>query len=233
MEKQIKKANLLLNFTLKLLFILLILIICIVGMKFVFDKKNQMKIAELQNIIIELKTALNIDSVRQYNIQKVISIIDQYNIKMPKHQKYEIAEEIYNMAIKYSNLNSDLICAIITYETGGTWDPESTSIYGALGLMQIMPVTGMFVAVQESINWSSAKDVLFNPLYNIRIGSRYLSALIELYDVDGGLAAFTDGQRRAALWLEKEKAIGILSREASEIVPAIHRLYEEYQELVL
>jgi len=51
--------------------------------------------------------------------------------------------------------------------------------------------------------------------------------------VEGGLAAFAGGQRRAALWLEKEKAIGILSREASEIVPAIHRLYEEYQELVL
>ncbi len=232
MENQIKNSNAILNLIFKLLLIILILIICTVGVKYIFNKKNQAEISELQSLIIEMRTALNIDSVRQYNIKKTISIIDLYNVKMPRHQKYEIAEEIYNMTNKYSNLNVDLICATITYETGGTWDPEFTSNSGALGLMQIMPLTGMFVASQESINWSSAQDVLFNPIYNIRIGSRFLSALIELYDVDGGLAAFTDGQRRGALWLKNDKALGILSKEGSEIVPAIQRLYKEYQELV-
>ena len=140
MENQIKNSKPILNLILKLLLIILILLTCTVGVKYIFNKKNQFKIAELQNIIIEMRTALNIDSVRQYNIKKAISIIDLYNVKMPRHQKYEIAEEIYNMAKKYSNLNVDLICAIITYETGGTWDPEFTSDSGALGLMQIMPV---------------------------------------------------------------------------------------------
>ncbi|MBN2413843.1 transglycosylase SLT domain-containing protein [candidate division KSB1 bacterium] len=233
MENQIKNSSAVVTLILKLLLIILLLIICTAGIKYIFNKKNQVKIAELQNLIIEMRTALNIDSVRQYNIKKAISIIDLYNVKMPRHKKYEIAEEIYNMAIKYSNLNVELICATITYETGGTWDPEHTSDSGALGLMQIMPVTAMFVASQENINWSTAQDVLFNPIYNIRIGSRFLSALIELYDVEGGLAAFTDGQRRGALWLKNDKASGILSKEGGEIVQAIQRLYKEYQELIL
>jgi len=232
MENQIKNSGSVLNLILKLLLIIFILILCTTGVKYIFNKKNQIRIAELQNIIIEMRTALNIDSIRQYNIKKTISIIDQYNLKMPRYQKYEIAEEIYNMANTYSNLDVDLICAIITYETDGTWDPEFTANSGALGLMQIMPVTGMFVASRENINWSTAQDVLLNPIYNIRIACRYLSALIELYDVDGGLAAFTDGQRRGALWLKNDKANGILSKQGSEIVPAIQKLYQEYQELV-
>ncbi len=233
MENQTKKSITVVTLILKLLLIVLLLIICTAGIKYIFNRKNQAKISELQNLIIEMRSALNIDSVRQYNIKKAISIIDLYNVKMPRHQKYEIAEEIYNMANKYSNLNVDLLCATITYETGGTWDPEFTSGSGAMGLMQIMPVTAMFVASQENINWSTAQDVLFNPIYNIRIGSRFLSALIELYDVDGGLAAFTDGQRRGALWLKNDKAPGILSKEGAEIVQAIQNLYNEYQELVL
>ena len=207
----------------------MLIVICTVGLKITLDRKNEKKILELQSIITELQTALNIDSVRQYNIKKVISIIDQYNIKMPRYQKYEISEEIFNMANTYSNLNVELICATITWETGGTWNAETVSSSGALGLMQIMPVTGMFVAGNEDINWSSAKEVLFNPIYNIRIGCRYLSALIELYDVDGGLAAFIDGQRRAALWVGKGRPYGVLSEDAREIVPSIQQLYEEYQ----
>ncbi|HPG41647.1 MAG TPA: lytic transglycosylase domain-containing protein [bacterium] len=232
MEKQIKRFNYILNLSLKALLVIMLIVICTVGLKITLDRKNEKKILEMQSIINELRTALNIDSVRQYNIKKVISIIDQYNIKMPRYQKYEIAEEIFNMANTYSNLNVDLICATITWETGGTWNAETVSPSGALGLMQIMPVTGMFVAGYEDINWSSAKEVLFNPIYNIRIGCRYLSALIELYDVDGGLAAFIDGQRRAALWVGKGRSYGVLSDEAREIVPAIQQLYEEYQQKV-
>jgi len=53
-----------------------------------------------------------------------------------------------------------------------------------------------------------------------------------LSDVDGGLAAFFDGQRRAGLWVNKGRPYGALSDQAREIVPAIQQLYEEYQQKV-
>jgi soluble lytic murein transglycosylase len=158
-----------------------------------------------------------------------MTIIDQYNPTMSSGLKYEIAKEIHNVSIKYENLNIDLICATITHESAGTWSPDITSKAGAMGLMQVMPTTGMFVAVYEDITWTSAEDILFNPIYNIRIGSRYLSSLISLYDVDGGLAAYNGGERRAALWLGSGKANGILAEETEKYVPAIMRLYDEYQ----
>ena len=204
-----------------------------VGVRYILNNKNAEKISQMEKTILEMQSTLSVDSMRQYNIQKIISITDDYNTTMPAHQKYEIAKEIIRMTTKYDNLNVDLICATITHESAGTWDPEIQSPAGAKGLMQIMPATGMFVAAYEDITWSSANEVLFNPIYNIRIGSRYLSSLIENYDVDGGLAAYNGGERRAALWIGSGKSAGILPRETQEYVPAIQRLYEEYKDLRL
>jgi membrane-bound lytic murein transglycosylase MltF len=201
-----------------------------VGVRYMLNNKHAAQISKMEKNILEMQSTLSVDSIRQYNIKKIISIVDEYNVTMPVHQKYEIAEEIIRMTTKYDNLNVDLICATITHESAGTWNPEIQSPAGAKGLMQIMPATGMFVAAYEDINWLSANEVLFNPIYNIRIGSRYLSSLIENYDVDGGLAAYNGGERRAALWIGSGKAAGILPKETQEYVPAIQRLYEEYKD---
>ncbi len=210
-----------------------LIIVVLVGLKYAINKQNEMKIAALEDNILEMRAAISLDSVRQYNIQKVISIIDQFNTKMPRHQKYEIAEELYAMTQKYPNLNIDLLCATITHESAGTWDPEITSPAGAMGLMQVMPATGMFVAAHEDISWTSPEEILYDPIYNIRIGSRYLSSLIKLYDVDGGLAAYNGGEARASLWLDQGKRVGILAKETQRYVPAIQRLYEEYKSYTL
>jgi soluble lytic murein transglycosylase len=200
-----------------------------VGFKYAYNREYETKIADLEKVINNMRSSINVDSIRQFNINKIISIIEQYNVEMPLHQKYEIAEEIYRMSEKYSNLNVDLICAAITHESGGTWDPNVISPAGAMGLMQLMPTTGMFVATYENIVWTSPEEILYNPIYNIRIGCRYLSTLIDLYDLDGGLAAYNGGEYRAALWLGKGKAYGILAPETQDYVPAIRKLYADYQ----
>ena len=171
---------------------------------------------------------MHVDSVRQYYIQKVIALIDRYNKSMPADMKYNIANEIYEMSVKYSNLDVDLICATITHESAFTWNPKIVSRAGAMGLMQIMPATGMFLAEAEGIPWTSAEDVLFDPVYNIRLGSRYLSTLISMYNIEGGLAAYNGGERRAALWLQKGKDDRVLWEETRGYVPAILKLYQEY-----
>lgn len=206
-----------------------LIIVVLVGIKYAINKQNEMKIAELEKNILVMRSAISMDSIRQHSIRKVISIIDQYNTRMSRPEKYEIAEELFNMTEKYPNLNIDLLCATITHESAGTWDPEIVSPAGAMGLMQIMPATGMFVAAHEGIAWQSAEEVLFDPIKNIRIGSRYLSSLISLYDVDGGLAAYNGGEARAALWLGQGKRNGILAKETQRYVPAIQRLYEEFK----
>lgn len=199
------------------------------SIKLVQIDQNQKKIKGLELALMDLKAAMNIDSVRQYNIQKIMGIIDTYNTSLPSSTKYEIADEIYRLSIKYTNLNIDLICATITHESAMTWDPLVTSKAGAMGLMQIMPVTGVFLASEEGVTWTNAEEILYDPLYNLRLGARYLSTLIEIYGVEGGLAAYNGGERRASLWLASNKAQGILFSETENYIPTIMKLYEDYQ----
>jgi len=102
-----------------------------------------------------------------------------------------------------------------------------------MGLMQMMPTTAIWIAHYEGISWTSPEEILFNPIYNIRIGCRYLSALIEKYGVDGGLAAYNGGEKRAALWLTSNKADGMLSAETSNYIPRVLSLYSEFKSMTL
>ncbi|RMD98370.1 MAG: lytic transglycosylase domain-containing protein [Calditrichaeota bacterium] len=196
--------------------------------KFFTLEKATERLVDIESSLNQIKAAMNVDSVRQYYIQKIISIIDRYNKTLPPDTKYNIANEIYEMSIKYTNLDVDLICATITHESAFTWKPNIISRAGAMGLMQIMPATGMFLADAEGIQWTDPEKILFNPVYNIRLGCRYLSTLISMYQVEGGLAAYNGGERRAALWLKKGKDNKVLWEETRGYVPAILKLYHEY-----
>lgn len=192
--------------------------------------QSAVKMADLQRTINTLKAVMNVDTMRQYQIQKVMVLIERYNPAMPSGNKYEIAEEIYKMSIKYPNLSVDLICATITHESALTWRPNVRSNAGAMGLMQIMPTTGGILAVDEGIPWTTPQDMLYDPITNIRLGCRYLSTLISLYELDGGLAAYNGGEKRAALWLASGRDNRVLWEETRGYVPAVLKLYEQFRE---
>ncbi|HDK35749.1 MAG TPA: lytic transglycosylase domain-containing protein, partial [Bacteroidetes bacterium] len=67
------------------------------------------------------------------------------------------------------------------------------------------------------------------PISNIRLGCRHLSALIQTYGVEGGIAAYNGGERKAAEWLASNKAKGILYKETENYVPAVLRYNNLYQ----
>jgi len=187
------------------------------------------KMEKIERTLQNLRAAMHIDSVRQYQIQKIMRIIDEYNPTLPANLKYEIANEIYLMSMKYTHLDVDLICATITHESAMTWRPDIKSDAGAMGLMQIMPTTGFLLTKYEGLTWTSAEEVLYNPIYNIRLGCRYLDALIESYDMDGGLAAYNGGEKRAALWLANKKDYNLLWEETRGYVPAVLKLYDKFK----
>jgi len=212
---------------------ILFLSITVIGFTYkYFDTTDEtkQKMRELERSLQDLRAAMSVDSVRQFNIQKIMSIIDTYNKELSSVEKYDIANEIYSLSLKYTNLDVDLICATITHESAGTWDPKIVSRAGAIGLMQIMPATGMFLAEYEGITWTNEQEVLTNPIYNIRLGTRYLSTLISYYGIDGGLAAYNGGEKYAALWVKSNKADGILLNETKNYIPAVMKLWDRYRE---
>ncbi|MFQ5706908.1 MAG: lytic transglycosylase domain-containing protein [bacterium] len=186
-------------------------------------------LSELERQLPELQSFSQIDQLRRKNKDKVIALIDLYNPSIPDDTKDKIASTISDLSMKYDNLDVDLICATITHESAFSWDPKVESHAGAMGLMQIMPSTGAFLAKFENIPWTTPEKVLFDPVINIRLGCRYLSSLIELYEIDGGLAAYNGGGRIVLKWLANNKADGILYKETQNYVPSVLSLYNQYK----
>jgi len=193
------------------------------------DRQVTLQSADLMQESRFLSSVVTIDHIRSENMNKVASVIERFNPGMDEKTKLAIATEISNASVKFENLDVDLICATITHESAFTWDPEIVSPKGAIGLMQVMPATGEFLAKMENIKWTNARRVLSDPVNNIRLGSRYLSSLIEMYEVDGGLAAYNGGGKRAAMWLARDRAHGVLYQETQNYVPAVLSLYKEFR----
>lgn len=212
-------------------FMAVILSLSAIGFSLNHDKKSRQP-GILDKIETNLNTLENMTTVsrtRNATVRRVMNIIDKYNKNMPSSTKYAIASEIYEMALKFDNLNVDLICATITHESASSWNPKIVSNKGAMGLMQIMPGTAKYLAAEEKLHWTKANKILFDPFINIQLGCRYLSTLVDYYGIEGGLAAYNGGEKRAVMWLANNKAPGILWQETQHYVPAILKLYNKYK----
>ncbi len=184
------------------------------------------------NYKIQSQNILNvIDQDRRTHIKKTVDIISRFNTNLNSNQKENIASEIYIMSQKYPNLNVDFINATITHESAKTWNPMVTSHVGAMGLMQVMPATGAFLAVEEGLEWTTPEKILFDPIKNIQLGCRYLSDLVTMYDKDGGLAAYNAGPRHAERWLASNKNNNLLYSETRNYIPAVLKWYDEFRSI--
>jgi soluble lytic murein transglycosylase len=96
-------------------------------------------------------------------------------------------------------LDPDLIGAVIYAES--RYDPNAVSPRGALGLMQIMPETGVWIAQQLGLPDSADLD-LFDAELNIRFGAWYLRHLLDRFgDLEAALEAYNAGPSNVAAWL--------------------------------
>lgn len=106
-------------------------------------------------------------------------------------------EEIGHYAEK-RDLDPHLLAAIIAVES--SFRPDAVSARGARGLMQLMPNTAMWAALQLDMDVSLVD--LFEPEVNIAIGSWYLDYLrTELPTPTAWLAAYNAGQGNVRRWL--------------------------------
>lgn len=113
--------------------------------------------------------------------------------------------------VEYSNMfgvDPALVASIINAESGFREDVVSKK--GAVGLMQIMPKTGKWALERlsgQSVEiefLSNGKDgILFLPEENIKIGTYYLSYLIEKFkDLNLVICAYNAGEGTVFSWLK-------------------------------
>jgi hypothetical protein len=97
------------------------------------------------------------------------------------------AEAIDKVARRY-RVDALLIASMIEAES--QFDPQAVSPVGAIGLMQLMPETGLELGVED----------LTDPYRNLDAGARYLRRLLRRFDGDLALAlaAYNAGPSRVA-----------------------------------
>lgn len=116
--------------------------------------------------------------------------------------KYPVAytREIAKSAEKY-RLNPYMALAVVRSES--SFRADAISGAGAVGLMQIMPSTGAWIAEEQGRADAYEESWLLDPATNIDLGCWYLRYLSDLFDGDFQkiICAYNAGQGSVAKWL--------------------------------
>ena len=93
----------------------------------------------------------------------------------------------------------ELVLAVIRQES--EFDQKANSYAGARGMMQLMTYTAKLVAKQAKLPYSKSM-LTSDPNYNIKLGSYYLTGLLENYEgsYPFALAAYNAGPKRVKYW---------------------------------
>src|SRR5690554_2344372 len=101
------------------------------------------------------------------------------------------------------NVDPLLVSAVIRQES--IFNSTIVSPAGAIGLMQIMPYTGEYIA--KKLGEKYVKDSLSCPVPNIRFGIYYLKELLDRFDNNKvmTLASYNAGPHNAEKWYKRNK----------------------------
>lgn len=109
-----------------------------------------------------------------------------------------------------------------------TFQADAVSRADALGLMQVLPMTGKLLARQLKLRYT--KNKLFEPDFNLQVGMLYIAGLLRATgSPEYALAAFNAGEDRIAAWRAERKF-----EEIPELVESIpFTETREYVQVVL
>src|SRR3954468_8508045 len=133
--------------------------------------------------------------------------------RIANHPNVKRYEPLIVRYAKEQRVDVALVKAVVAVESA--YEPTAVSNKGALGLMQIIPETAQRYGVTDEAQ-RTLQQKLFDPATNIRIGTRYLRDLLDLFahDVTLALAAYNAGE-------------GAVQRYENQVPP-----YPETQEFV-
>ncbi|MGN0792154.1 MAG: lytic transglycosylase domain-containing protein [Christensenellales bacterium] len=139
---------------------------------------------------------------------------------------------VTEMAAEYG-VDPYLAAAVIHCESSNNKD--AVSPVGAVGLMQIMPDTGAWIAEKLEMD-DFTEERLFEPEVNVRMGCWYIDYLTDRFhgNMTLVLAAYNAGPGNVQKWLEDERISenGTLTEipfpETERYIEKVQRAYEKY-----
>ena len=147
---------------------------------------------------------------------------------------YPLGEK--DIVLKYSNyygLDSKIIFSIIKIESG--FDRNAKSRAGAVGLMQITPETGDYIAELQGVenyDLTEAKT-------NVKFGCFYIKYLFTRFDdIDTAICAYNAGEGNVSIWLKNQEYSEdgktlkeIPFPETNNYIKKFHKTFAKYDKL--
>lgn len=141
-------------------------------------------------------------------------------------------QTVFEIADVYG-LDRTLIFAVIKVESG--FDEKAESRAGAIGLMQITPVTAKYIANLQGIENYDLKD----ERTNVNFGCFYIKYLMQKFkNPDTAMVAYNAGEGNVSLWLMNPdySSDGITLkfipfRESREYIKKIKETFAKYKKL--
>lgn len=174
--------------------------------------KNEKLIFEQQKTIEELQEKL-----------KILKIIEDFQVGFNEEEIGELGQVIHDESKRYG-YDPLLILALILTESSFKRGQES--YMGAQGLMQLRPHVGVDIA--RRMNLKESKNLsLFEPAFNIKLGTLYLFELIMKFkDVRKAIMAYNLGEN--ALRLRIRSGSTLPTRYLSKVLKNYKNLKEKY-----
>jgi soluble lytic murein transglycosylase len=156
---------------------------------------------ERQGFSNPLKLTKKQKSIDEKNLKNQINQqVLNYKTGLNKDYHSKLSELIVYESKKYG-YDPLLLTAVIITES--SFNNYARSSKGALGLMQIRPSTGKYLANEVNVEWNGSSS-LYDPKTNIILGAYYLNKLfIDFGDLGLALEAYNHGPTRLKQYLKK------------------------------
>ncbi len=135
-------------------------------------------------------------------------------------------KEAITATAKSNDIAPELIASIINVES--SYNPNSVSSKGAIGLMQVLPSTAKWVCERLHIDYDESE--LYNPAVNIQIGGYYIAYLVKYFkDEKLAICAYNAGMGNVNKWLSSVE----ISSNGKELAKIPFKETENYLNSVL
>lgn len=206
-----KKIGIIVSRPLSVLFFLAYLLQSAALVYFLYQYYEQEKtILHQQQRIVELEDKL-----------QILKIIEDFQVGFTDTEIGQLTQVIYDESQRFG-YDPRLLLAVILTES--SMKKGQKSDMGAEGLMQVKPSVGLAVAERRGIAWKGHLS-LFEPAYNVQLGSLYLFELIMKFgDVKKAVIAYNLGETEVRQRLLTHRAL------PKEFLAKVLAKYEELKE---
>ncbi len=149
---------------------------------------------QLAHMVQSQQDQLSAQSEQVAHLQQrlhILEAVEELQSNLSPDEEAELARQVFDYSHE-RGLDPLLVLSVIRVESD--FASDAVSPMGAMGIMQVMPATARFVSEQRGWNWPG-ESRLFEPSFNIRIATSYLSDLVAKFgSVEEALIAYNCGE---------------------------------------